>query len=116
MHIDRRTFLATLGTAAAISAMPSEALADALEHHMMEKLGEQTSSDELRVRRGAGLLFGGPTPSGTTSVELRKLDPMPERPNLIDFFKYRFVPVTAARSSCAKAGEASMFCRVQPMR
>ena len=95
MHSDRRAFLATLGTAATISAMPSEALADALEHHMMEKLGEQTSPDELKVRRGAGLLFGGPTPSGTTSVELKKLDLMPERPTLIDFFKYRFVPVTA---------------------
>ena len=37
MHIDRRAFRATLGTAAAINAMPSEALADALEHHMIEK-------------------------------------------------------------------------------
>ena len=34
MQFDRRAFLATLGTAAAINAMPSEALADALEHHM----------------------------------------------------------------------------------
>jgi hypothetical protein len=33
MQFDRRAFLATLGTAAAINAMPSEPLADALEHH-----------------------------------------------------------------------------------
>jgi len=30
MQFDRRAFLATLGTAAAINAMPSETLADAL--------------------------------------------------------------------------------------
>jgi hypothetical protein len=35
MQFDRRAFLATLGTAAAINAIPSEALADALEHHMI---------------------------------------------------------------------------------
>src|SRR6478672_8842657 len=31
MEIDRRAFLASLGTAAVVEAMPSEALADALE-------------------------------------------------------------------------------------
>jgi hypothetical protein len=38
MQFDRRASLATLGTAAAINAMPSEALADALERHMMKNL------------------------------------------------------------------------------
>ena len=86
MQIDRRAFLATLGTASAISAMPSEALADALEHHMMDKLDEQTTTNELKVRRGAGMLFGGGTPLDKGPVPLKKLEPMPEKPALADFF------------------------------
>ena len=54
MQFDRRAFLATLGTAAAINAMPSEALADALEHHMMENLDtETTTRAEGSPRHGA---------------------------------------------------------------
>jgi hypothetical protein len=87
MHIDRRGFLATLGTTAAISAMPSEALADALEHHMIEKLDAETTADEPKVRLGTGLLFGGPLPSGKAPTELKKLEPMPEKPTLVDFFR-----------------------------
>jgi hypothetical protein len=95
MPIDRRAFLATLGTAAAINAMPSEALADALEHHMIESLDAETTANELKVRLGTGLLFGGPLPSGKAPTELKKLEPMPEKPTLVDFFKYRFAPATA---------------------
>ena len=92
MQFDRRAFLATLGTAAAINAMPSEALADALEHHMMENLDAETTTNELKVRRGTGLLFGGPGPSGKAPAELKKLGPMPEKPTLVDIFRYRFAP------------------------
>jgi hypothetical protein len=74
MQIDRRAFLATLGTAAAINAMPSEALADALEHHMIENLDAETTANELKVRLGTGLLFGGPLPDGKADAELKKLD------------------------------------------
>jgi hypothetical protein len=38
MNIDRRAFIAALGGAVAIEAMSSEALADALEHQMIEEL------------------------------------------------------------------------------
>ena len=38
MEIDRRAFLATLGGAVAIEAMSSDALADSLEHYMVERL------------------------------------------------------------------------------
>ncbi len=103
MHIDRRAFFATLGTGAAISAMPPEALADALEHHMMETLDEQTTGNELKVRRGAGSIFGGPPPGGSAPQELRKLEPMPERPTLVDFFKYRFTPATHVLQSATDA-------------
>jgi predicted HD phosphohydrolase len=103
MKIDRRAFFATLGTTAAISAMPSETLADALEHHMMETLDEQTTTNDLKVRRGAGFLFGGPTPSGSTPAGIEKLEPMPEHPTLIDFFKYRFAPATHVLQSATDA-------------
>lgn len=59
MKVDRRAFLATLVTAAAINAMPSEALADALEHHMIGSLDAETTANEIKVRLGTGLLFGG---------------------------------------------------------
>jgi hypothetical protein len=52
MQFDRRAFLATLATAVAISAMPSEALADALEHHMIENLDH-----DRKPRRGDVLLL-----------------------------------------------------------
>jgi hypothetical protein len=44
--------------------MPSEALADALEHHMIESLDAEKTTNELKVRLGTGLLLGGPLPSG----------------------------------------------------
>jgi len=104
MHINRRAFFATLGTAAAVSAMPAETLADALEHHMMETLDEETTANELKVRRGAGFLFGGPTPSGSTPEEFKKqLEPMPANPTLIDFFRYRFAPATHVLQSATDA-------------
>jgi hypothetical protein len=102
MGFDRRAFLATLGTAAAIEATPSEALADALEHHMMETLDEETTTNELKIRRGAGYLFGGPTPSGVVP-ELKSLEPMPGKPTLVDFFKYRFAPATHVLQSATDA-------------
>ena len=77
MQIDRRTFLATLGTAATINAMPSETLADALEHHMMEKLDAETTTNELKVRRGTGTLFGGPGPLDKKAPELLPLAVVP---------------------------------------
>ena len=94
MQIDRRVFLATLGTAAAINAMSSEALADALEDHMIENLDPETATNEFKVRLGTGLLFGGLLPDGKAEAELKKLEPMPEKPTLVDFFKYRFTPAT----------------------
>jgi hypothetical protein len=63
MQFDRRAFLATLGTAAAINAMPSEALADALEHHMMENLDAKTTTNQLKVRRGTGCYLAGLGPA-----------------------------------------------------
>jgi hypothetical protein len=44
MDIDRRAFLATLSGVAAIEAMSPDALADALEHHMIERLDQAASA------------------------------------------------------------------------
>ena len=41
MQIDRRVFLATLGTAAVIEAMPSETLVERLHHVVLECVGER---------------------------------------------------------------------------
>src|SRR6266851_8952237 len=66
MHIDRRAFLATLGSAAVVEAMSPEARADALEHYMIAQLDKPAAltAQPPVVRRGAGALFGGPSPSG----------------------------------------------------
>jgi hypothetical protein len=111
MEIDRRAFLATLGGTAAIEAMSSEALADALEHHMMDSLdaavgGEAAAAPEAAepiIRRGAGSLFGGGGPSGGTPTPLKPLEPMPARPTLVDFFKLRFAPATHVLQSATDA-------------
>jgi hypothetical protein len=95
MDVNRRAFLATLGTAAVIESMPSEALADALEHHMMDTLDEQATGNELKIRRGAGSIFGG---GGQGELEA-----MPDKPTLVDFFKYRFAPATHVLQSATDA-------------
>ena len=105
MEIDRRAFLATLGGAAAVEAMPHEARADALEHYMMDLIDEQgAQNNQLAVRRGAGSVFSGrgePTAEGR--IEPRKLEAMPARPTLVDFFKLRFAPATHVLQSATDA-------------
>jgi hypothetical protein len=103
MEVDRRIFLATLGSAAAIQVMPDEAKAEALEHYMTGKLDEQATGNELVIRRGAGSLFGAPGPSGNKLTPLATLEKMPEKPTLIDFFKLRFAPATHVLQSATDA-------------
>jgi len=93
VYIDRRAFLATLGSAAVVEAMSSEARADALEHYMIAQLDKPAGppAQPLVVRRGAGALFGGPSPSGQRP-ELTALATLPERPTLVDFIRFRGTP------------------------
>ena len=58
MEIDRRAFLATLGSTAVINRIPDEEKAEALEHYMTDLLDQQATGNELIVRRGTGDLFG----------------------------------------------------------
>ncbi len=44
MEVDRRAFFATLGGAAAVSAMDSEAKADALEAYLSDQLDDAVRS------------------------------------------------------------------------
>jgi hypothetical protein len=105
LEIDRRAFIASLGGAAVVSRMSHEARADALEDYSIEKLDEAVAQAqgrggqaqtyptaaelEARVegsrhRRGVGNLFVG----GNRGVS--RLEPMPAKPTLIDFFNLRF--------------------------
>jgi hypothetical protein len=70
---------------------------------MMENLDAETTTNELKVRRGTGLLFGGPGPSGKARAERKKLEPMPEKPTLVDFFRYRFASATHVLQSATDA-------------
>ena len=124
MEIDRRAFLASLGGAAAVSLMDSEAKADALEHYMEEQLDAAVAARQeaqgmakkyptvaeleeqalkRTVRRGAGGVFA----SGRDGV-LKKLDKLPERPTFVDFFKARFAPGNHVLQSANRAMKTGM--------
>jgi hypothetical protein len=118
MEIDRRAFIASVGGAAAVTAMDHEARADALEHYMMDELDQAVAAQQSAAggtkyptvaeleaqiesrtsRRGVGSLFV----SGRGS-NVRKLEPMPAKPTLVDFFKLRFAPASHVLQSANRA-------------
>ena len=123
MEIDRRAFFASLGGAAAISAMDSEAKADALEAYLSDQLDDAVSAPpkgtgtakkeyptvaELDAqittrsyRRGVGNLFAG-------GRNVKKLEPMPANPTLQDFFRLRFAPANHVLQSATRAMKTGM--------
>ncbi|HEV8345254.1 MAG TPA: hypothetical protein VGQ16_01705, partial [Vicinamibacterales bacterium] len=118
MEIDRRAFIASLGGAAAVAAMESEAKADALEHYMEEQLDEQVAAaqgttpgqpekfptvaeieeriGQSNIRRGAGSLFA------SNRGNVKKLEKMPKNPTLLDFYKLRFEPANHVLQSATR--------------
>jgi hypothetical protein len=134
MNIDRRALMASLGGAAAVSLMGSEARADALEHYLSERLDAEVEDQEAAAdkpataqpaaatfptvadleaqienrgwRRGAGGLFvpGIRSESG----RVKRLAPMPAKPTLLDFFKYRFAPANHVLQSATRARQTGM--------
>jgi len=120
MEIDRRSFFARLGGASAVALMDSEARADALEDYMSQQLDAAVASNQggdkkfptvaeleaqietRNYRRGAGTLF--------TSVRgnVRRLEPLPPNPTLLDFFKYRFAPANHVLQSATRALKTGM--------
>jgi hypothetical protein len=117
MEIDRRAFFSTLGGAAAVSAMDSEAKADALEAYLSDQLDEAAAAsdgkkyptvadleaqiDTRTYRRGVGNLFAG-------RGKVEKLQPMPAKPTLQDFFKLRFAPANHVLQSATRALKTGM--------
>ena len=99
MQLDRRHFLASLGGAAAISGMTSEAKAEALDSYMMQQLNNAAPAPKFpkaadieaqietrSYRRGVGNLFL----TTQTGGNVKKLVPMPAKPTLPDFFQDAF--------------------------
>jgi hypothetical protein len=124
MEIDRRLFIASLGGATAVAAMDHESRAEALEDYMSQQLdaGEplvelveddkkfpkvadlEAQIETRSYRRGAGNLFVAARPGGHVS----KLDPMPAKPTLLDFFKLRFAPANHVLQSATRAMKTGM--------
>ena len=69
-------------------------MADDLEHHQLEQLGEQYIAKSLLFNLADGRRSLGTHPSGARMLmgEDPRLPQMPERPTLIDFFECRFAP------------------------
>jgi hypothetical protein len=110
MEIDRRAFLATLGSVAVIESMDSEAKAEALEHYMMDKLDEQAPAPPASPdpwRRGTGSLFTQ-SRDADGNRSLKQLAPMPEKPTLVDFYNLRFAPANHVLQSATRALKTGM--------
>ena len=121
MEIDRRAFIASLGGAAAVAGMDSEAKADAIEHYMEEQLDEQVAAaqggqpekfptvaeieariEQSNVRRGAGSLFA------SNRGNVKKLEKLPKNATLLDFYKLRFEPANHVLQSATRALKTGM--------
>ena len=109
-EIDRRAFIASLGGAAAVELMSHEARADALEDYSIAKLDEAVAQAQAGANAGGGQAERFPTVAeldgqiegrpfrrgvgnlftATASRPIARLEPMPKRPTLIDFFERRF--------------------------
>jgi hypothetical protein len=109
---DRKELIDSLGGEAAVRAMDHEARADALEDHLAKKLDatvngkakkyptvadHENAVDGRGYRRGIGRLFfhehnNRSLEPDTDPLKVPRLQPMPEKPTLVDFFNHRFAP------------------------
>jgi hypothetical protein len=123
MEIDRRAFIASLGGAAVVAGMDSEAKADALEHYMEEQLDQAVAAAQGQgqgekyptvaeleaeietrpVRRGAGGVF-----TGRRGANVKILEPLPAKPTLEDYFRLRFAPANHVLQSANRALKTGM--------
>lgn len=91
-NIDRRAFIAKLGGAAAVAGMTASTLADALEDELVQELDAEdveitagnkpTEKKRANMRQGAGSIFD--------ADRYPEIEPLPEKPTLLDFFERRF--------------------------
>jgi hypothetical protein len=109
MQVDRRQLLAGLGGAAALARMSDEAKADALESHLIAQTNTAAPFPTARQieeqietrprRRGVGNLFV------SDRGNVRRLEPLPAKPTLIDYFRLRF---TATSNHCLQSANRAM--------
>jgi len=132
MEIDRRSLIASLGGAAAVSLMGAEAKADALEDFLSHQLdfavaqqgtaGDRTPMaaqgpekfptvkeleeqiESRSTRRGVGNLFAARGKDG----HVKRLEPMPAQPTLHDYFRLRFAPANHVLQSATRAMKTGM--------
>jgi hypothetical protein len=113
LKADRKELIDSLGGEAAVRAMDHEARADALEDHLSAKLDAAVTAkkgkkyptvadlenqvDSRGYRRGVGRLFlhehSNQKPElDNAGLKVHRLQKMPARPTLADFFNLRFAP------------------------
>src|SRR2546428_3708918 len=123
-EIDRRAFIASLGGATAVALMDHEARAEALEEYTEATLDTlvgqnqggqggqerfptvaelEAQIDTRPSRRGAGNLF---VSRGGGNV--KRLERLPAKPTLVDFFKLRFQPANHVLQSATRAMKTGM--------
>jgi hypothetical protein len=122
-EIDRRAFIASLGGTAAVGLMSHEARADALEDYSIHALDRAVAQSptgaaaapekfltvaELEAqiegrayRRGTGNLYASARP-------VKRLEPMPKKPTLLDFYRLRFQPANHVLQSATRAMKTGM--------
>lgn len=120
MEVDRRLFLASLGGSAALAAMDAEAKAEALEEYLSQQLDDavagkpaakfptaaeiEAQNESRAFRRGTGTLFVPGQGGGT----VKKLEPLPAKPTLLDYFHLRFAPANHVLQSATRAMKTGM--------
>ena len=107
MNLDRRIFLGTLGVGA-LKVMTPEQKADALEHYMIDQLEQPLDAQDRQNRRQGQQQDPARPPRGTGGLfqpTTRKLEPMPKKPTLQDFFRLRFAPASHVLQSATRAME-----------
>ena len=127
MELEPTKVIDALGGPRAVQALDSEARAEALEgylstqldlsvfrrfgapEHPMTAAELEEQIDRRPIRRGIGTLFasGATNPFGnrlpSDPENVPRLQPLPARPTLLDFFRLRFAPATHVLQSADKA-------------
>lgn len=125
MEIDRKQVIESLGGAAAVKSMDHEARADALEEFLAARLetvlaarkpgkayptvaDHEARIDQRGYRRGVGRLLVHEhgykiLDADDGKLTVPRLEPMPEKPTLIDFFSHRITPAAHMLQSASLA-------------
>ena len=125
MQIDRKEVIESLGGEAAVKSMDHETRADALEEFLAERLeavmaarkpgtvyptvaDHEARIDQRGYRRGVGRLLVHEhgykiLDPDDSKLTVPRLEPMPDKPTLIDFFKHRITPAAHMLQSASLA-------------